>query len=82
MSLHSSTWIAIIIHNQILDNVVDINLKCSGYKFFHLENSLAVFWYVFFLCFPHNRLIPMWILLSLEMSFSFHNYTMVMVYFY
>ena len=36
-----STLILLIIHYLILDNVVDITLKCSGYKFCHLENSLA-----------------------------------------
>ena len=41
--------------------MVDINIKCSGYKYCHLENFLAGLWYVFFLCFPCKFLNPMWI---------------------
>ena len=41
--------------------MVDINLKCSGYKFCHLENSLAGSWYVFFFVFLVNASYTMWI---------------------
>ena len=70
-----------IIYGFILDNVTDINLKCSGYKFCHLKNSLVGFWYVFFFVFLVNALYPMWILFSLEMLFLFHNYIITMVFY-
>ena len=79
--LYSSTQILIIIHDLILDNVVDINLKCSGYKFCHLENSLAGFHYEFCFIFLVNALYPMWILFSVDMFFSFCNYTLAMVFY-
>ena len=50
MLLCSSTWILIFIHDLVLDNMADIDLKCSGYKFWHLENALAGFYLVSF-CF-------------------------------
>ena len=80
--MHSSIWILIISHDLILDNVVDINLKCSEYKFCHLENSLAGFQYVFFFVFLINVLYPMWIFFSLEMVFSLCNYTIVIVFYF
>ena len=58
---------------------MDINLKCSGYKFCHLENSLAGFQYVFFFVLV-SALYPMWILFSLKLFFSFRNYTIAMVF--
>ena len=56
MLSHSSTWILIIIHDLVLDNMVDIHLKCSRYQFCHLESSLAQLWY-YFLCFPYKCII-------------------------
>ena len=54
----------------------------SEYNFCHLENSLAGFQYVFFLVFFLYALYPTWILFCFEKFFSFHNYTIVMVFYF
>ena len=80
MLLHSSSWILIDIQNIILTNVVDINLKCSGYKFCPLEIYLAGFQYVFHLCHPYKSLISNMDIVSFKDVLSFCNCTIAMAF--